>query len=649
MEDGMLKTFSISLMVAMVLIPVTSLAQPIRGSFYFEEYCAACHGDPDPSTRAPDRETLRQFTPERILDALTDGPMALMGRVPEMTDQEKRDAAEWAAARVLGAVGGDASEMPNQCPSQSFDDPFAGAVWNGWSPDVGNSRFQPAEAAGLSPDQVPRLTLKWAFGYPGGASAASGSPTIVGGRIFVGSDTGFVYSLDAASGCVYWSFEAKGGVRSSITIGSITGHGSAQYAAYFGDVKANAYAVNAETGDLLWTQQADDHPIARITGAPKLHGDRLYVPVSSLEEAAGRFSWYECCTFRGSVVAYNAHTGEQLWKSYSVAEEPKPTTKNSEGVQQRAPAGGAVWNSPVIDAARGVLYVGSGNGYTQPSANDTDSVIALDLETGERLWWHQLTPNDTFLINCPGRINQKSRARNPEPTDYQDPLFLNCPDPDQLTENIDVDVQAVMLHRLTDGRTILIVGQQTGRVYALDPDREGAVIWQLYPGASDRGVITFGGASDGRLVYFPILFQPEEHRGLDIPEEAPRPTGGVAAIRVGTGELAWYTPTPPDDRCHEGTANGCSSGHNGAATAIPGVVFSGAMDGMLRAYSTNDGTIIWEYDTAQKFETVNAVEAKGGALNGPGPTVLGGMLYTGSGYAIAGGVTGNVLLAFGID
>ncbi len=405
--------------------------------------------------------------------------------------------------------------------------------------------------------------------------------------------------------------------------------------------------MNAETGDLLWTQQAETHPIARITGAPKLHGDRLYVPVSSLEEAAGSHIWYECCTFRGSVVAYNAHTGEQLWKSYAIAEEPKPTTTNVQGVQQWAPAGGAVWNSPVIDATRGALYIGNGNGYTQPSANDTDSVIALDLETGERLWWHQLTSNDTFLIGCPGRIDVKGRPRDPERADPNRIAYLNCPDPEQLTENIAVDVQAVMLHRLSDGRTILIVGQQTGRVYALDPDREGAVIWDLYPGAQERGNITFGGASDGRVVYFPLLFQPPTPWHPSRPASIPA-TGAMSAIRVETGELVWYTPAPAA-HCPDPTPRGCNSGQNGAVTLIPGVVFSGFMDGMLRAYSTTDGSVIWEYDTDQEFDTVNDVPADGGTLNGPGPTVVDGMLYTGSGYTIASGMPGNVLLAFGLD
>ncbi|MCY3969515.1 MAG: PQQ-binding-like beta-propeller repeat protein [Acidobacteria bacterium] len=636
----MLRLLGVSLLMAVILTPVAGWAQP--GGSLFEEHCAPCHGSPEPGSRAPDREALRQFTPERVLESLTTGAMSV--EVPGLTDEERREVAQWAAGRALGTAGGDASSMPNRCPSKPFGDPFAGAGWNGWGPDGGNSRFQPAAAAGLTADQVPRLTLKWAFGYPGGVRAAAGSPTVVGGRLYAGSDTGYVYSLDAASGCVYWSFESRWVVRSSVTIGPVTGAGTARYAAYFGDARANVYAVNAETGELLWKQRADTHPIARITAAPKLHAGRLYVPVSSLEELAGRHLWYECCTFRGSVVAYDANTGEQIWKSYAIAEEPRPTTKNAQGTQQWAPAGGAVWGAPVIDAARGALYIGSGNGYTAPAANDTDAVIAFDLETGKRLWLNQLTAMDAYLSRCPGRIDVQGRARDPKRADPQRIAQLNCPDPEKLAENVDVDVVAVMLHALPDGRTILVVGQQNGRVYALDPDREGAVLWELYAGADTekRANITFGGATDGRLAYFPLLYQPSEHRGISTPS---RTKGAMAAIRAETGERVWYTPTPPAN-CPDPSPQRCGSGLDGAATVIPGVVFAGAMDGMLRAYSTTDGRIIWEVDTAQEFETVNDVPARGGMLNGPGPTVVDGMLFTGSGYASG---TGNVLLAFGLE
>ena len=654
------RLFSVSLVMVAVLTPAAGRAQPIWGALLFEQHCTACHGSPGPDSRAPDRETLRQYTPERVLEALTSGAMAVT--VPGLTDQEKRYVAEWATGQTLGTGAGNASAMPNPCPSTPFEDPFAGAGWNGWSPDVVNSRFQSAAAAGLTPDQVPRLTLKWAFGYPGGISAAAGSPTVVGGRVFVGSDTGFVYSLDAASGCVYWSFQAQGGIRSSVSVGPVTGVGTARYATYFGDVKANVYAINAETGELLWTHQADSHPIARISGAPKLHAGRLYVPVSSLEEAAGAYMWYECCKFRGSVVAYDASTGRQIWKSYAIAEEPRPTTKNSEGIQQWGPAGGAVWNSPTIDAERGALYIGSGNAYTAPAANDTDAVIAFDLDTGKRLWWHQVTANDTYLINCYFSLeNSDERFTWPDPLttgrgwnwERADAQYSeNCADPSLLGLDIDVDVaNSPMLHVLPDGRTVLVVGQQTGRVFALDPDRQGARLWELFPGPEERGNIvngvTFGGATDGRLAYFPIHFRSPTGGPGDL-AAPPRPAeSALVAIRVGTGELVWYTPAPPP-HCADPVPRGCTNGQNGAATAIPGVVFSGSLDGMLRAYSTTDGRIIWEYDTVQEFETVNRVPAQGGTLNGPGPTIVDGMLFMGSGYGISA-LRGNVLLAFGLD
>ena len=653
------RVLSVSLVVVAVLVPCAGQAQPIGGAILFEQHCASCHGSPGPDSRAPDRETLRQFTPERVLEALTSGAMA--ATVQGLTNQDKRDVAEWATARTLGTGAGHTSAMPNPCPSQPFIDPFTGPSWNGWSPDVGNSRFQPADAAGLTPDQVPRLMLKWAFGYPGGTSAASGAPTVVGGRVFVGSDTGFVYSLDAASGCVYWSFEAMAGVRASVSIGPIAGSSPARFAAYFGDVKAHVCALDAETGERMWTRQADSHPIARITGAPRLHGRRLYVPVSSLEEAAGAYPWYECCTFRGSVVAYDANTGEELWKSYSIAEPPSPTTRNAEGVQQWGPAGGAVWNSPVIDATRGALYIGSGNAYTAPAANDTDAVIAFDLETGRRRWWHQVTANDTFLINCYSLRDSDERFTFPDPLpagqgwrwEREDAQYSdNCAKPEQLGAAIDVDVQAVMLHGLPDGRTVIVAGQQTGRVFALDPDREGATLWELTPGPEDRGNVTagvtFGGATDGRLAFFPIHFQ-GPRGGPSNSAAPPSPAGSaMVAIRVGTGELSWYTQTPPP-HCPDPVPPGCSNGINGAATAIPGVVFAGSLDGMLRAYSATDGHILWEYDTVQEFETVNRVPAKGGTLNGPGPTVVDGMVFMGSGYTIGQGIPGNALLAFAVE
>ena len=204
---------------------------------------------------------------------------------------------------------------------------------------------------------------------------------MVSGRVFIGSDIGYVYSLNAATGCVYWSYQAKGAVRPAVSVARVKGRGKTKYAAYFGDAHANVYAIDAQTGDQLWTARVDDHFVARITAAPKLFEGRVYVPVSSSEEFSSSNLDYSCCTGRGSVVALDANTGAQLWKTYVVS-TPVPVRKNSKGVQQYAPSGGSIWNSPTIDAKRGAVYVGTGDGQTDPAPDTTDSVIALDLKTG---------------------------------------------------------------------------------------------------------------------------------------------------------------------------------------------------------------------------------------------------------------------------
>ena len=374
-----------------------SLAQGTGALFLFEQRCASCHVNPTAGSRAPTREQLQGQTPERVLNALTTGSMAPMAM--DLNEAQKRAIAEYVSGRAFGtAASGQASSMKNQCPPKPLGNPLEGPGWNGWGVDAANTRFQRAAAAGLTAATVPKLTLKWAFGFPEGRQAW-GQPTIAGGRVYVGTDTGFVYSLDAKSGCVYWSHQAKAGVRTAITIAPVKS-GSARFAAFFGDVKANVYAINPENGELLWTKNADTHVVARITGAPAYHDGRLYVPVSSIEEAVGGNPGYACCSFRGSVIAYDAGTGEQRWQAFTIAEAAVPLRKTSTGTQLWGPAGAAVWSAPTIDPERGRIYLSTSNGYTYPAANTTNSVIALDLQTGKRLWTRPLTPNDAFLIGC---------------------------------------------------------------------------------------------------------------------------------------------------------------------------------------------------------------------------------------------------------
>jgi polyvinyl alcohol dehydrogenase (cytochrome) len=590
-------------------------AQTAPGIAAFDAHCARCHAAPKPGTRVPNLDSLRQRTPESILAAITSGVMTEQART--LTVEQKHQVAEYLAGRPLGAPSPVHSPAtPGGCATLSAD-PMKGPAWNGWGVDLGNSRFQPAAAAGLTADQVPKLKLKWAFGFVN-SNKVFGQPTVVGGRLYVGADNGAVYSLDAKTGCQYWSFQASSGVRTAPVIAPIKDG----YAVYFGDLNANVYAVDAKTGKQIWTQRADTHPAARITGAPALGGGRLYVPVASLEELSAGDAKYECCTFRGSIVAYDPETGKQIWKSYTISAEPQPTKKTSQGTQLWAPAGAAVWSTPTIDLKRGLLYAATGDAYTVPAPPTTDAVMALDLKTGHVVWTRQITENDAFVVaNCdnPGRLE-------------------TCPS-GQLGPDFDFGSSAI-LRTLPNGHDILAIGQKSGIGWGLDPEKQGAILWQHRVGkGSTLGGIEWGAASDGQLVYF---------ANADA-SWGPEQAGGLAAVKIESGERVWFTRPPPIP-CTADSGSRCVQAQPAAVTAIPGVVFSGATNGIMRAYAAADGKIIWEYDTAHEYSTINGVAAKGGGISGPGATVVGGMVYFGSGYDQFGiGTAGNVLLAFGLD
>jgi polyvinyl alcohol dehydrogenase (cytochrome) len=579
------------------------------GFAIFQQRCVACHGNPA-FKPAPSPAVLREMTPERIYAALTTGAMKLVGDT--LSDAERRRVAESVSGRLLGsAQSGSAQSMPNRCVTNPPLQTLRGAAWNGWGNGLGNTRYQSASESGLSAASVPRLRLKWAFGYPDGTSAY-GQPSVVAGRVFVGTDTGYVYSLDAQSGCVYWSFQTKAGVRNAMTVGPIAGRGIARFAVYFGDVKANAYALDAQTGQQLWITHVDSNVTSRITAAPALYQRRLYVPISSWEEFSARTPDYGCCTAVGNVNALDANTGKLIWKTYAISQRPQPTHKNSLGVQQWAPAGASVWNTPTIDPRRHSIYVGTGDATTYPAAATSDSILALDMASGKIRWSVQVHRNDAFLVGCVGSD-----------------VTENCPK----VQGPDWDIpMSPMLGGEPNGRPVLLIGTKPGDILALDPDKSGDVLWRVdvlgeaiagdgplpVPRAV-RGPV-WGGAMDARYAYF----------GLNA--------GGIAAIHIATGQPAWYTPlnSTPDRPVM----------HSSAITVIPEVAFIGGSDGRLSAVSTTDGSVLWSYETAREFDTVNAVAARGGSISAPGPTVSGGMLFVGSGYGVVDGMPGNVLLAF---
>jgi polyvinyl alcohol dehydrogenase (cytochrome) len=577
------------------------------GAKLFEAACSTCHNGDDP--RAPDPEALHGRSPQAIVDALTFGPMRYQG-LP-LTGAERREIAEYLTGRRMPSEAGRASVR--RCASGPFTDPFARPIWNGWGPTIENTHFQPASQAALTPEQVPHLALRWAFGFPDTASAWA-QPTVAGGRVFAGSQNGTVYSLDARTGCAAWTFTAHAGVRSSVSIGPRRGTGrNAIYPAYFSDQQGYVYAVDAATGRLLWSRKVDDHPLVRLTGSPTVYGGRVYVPTSSYEEG-GKPPGYGCCTFRGGVVALDARTGDVVWKVHTIRDAPTLMRTYADGTEVWGPAGGAIWSAPTIDAKRRAIYVGVGNTYSGAPQPTTDAVLALDLDTGRLRWARQMNPGPHDVFGCvPGELNCGDR-----------------PGPD-----FDFGASPV-LARLPNGRELIVAGQKSGVAYALDPDKKGAEVWHYRAGGgSGLGGIQWGIAVDGEQVYIPVaeIYNPEP--------------GGLHAVDLATGKRAWYTPPPPP-ACGK-PSRACSGAQFSAITVIPGTVFSPSNDGAIRAYSTKDGAIAWQFDTNRDFETVNGVRARGGSMNGPAPTVVDGMVYVNSGYGAFGLRPGNVLLAFGVD
>lgn len=551
--------------------------------------------------RAPDVEgapalgALRTMPAQTILLATTTGAMRV--HVEDVPDETKRAMAEFISGRKLSPLAaGDARSMPNRCEARTGFNPSTASSWNGWSPATDNTRFQ--GSPGFTAADVPRLTLKWAFGFPG-ASSVYGQPTVVGGRVFVGVDTGYVYALDAATGCLHWSYLAEIGVRNAPTVGAVA---PGRSAAFFGDIRGNVYAVDASTGEQLWKVNADPHPLAAITGAPTLHEGRLYVPVSSREEAAGGSLNYPCCTFRGSVVALDAATGKQIWKAYAIPEPPKPSRLNSKGTQLWTGAGAAIWHAPTVDPRTRAIYVATGDAYTEPAHRNTDAVMAIHMDTGKILWSVQDYENDAWLVACAQ-----------EPTE-------NCPK--DLGPDYDFGAAPILM-TLADGRRVLLAGQKSGQVFAHDPDRGGVLVWKTaLVETIGESEILFGGAADGTTAYF----------GLD--------NGSIAAIDPATGQRKWFNPPAPP---------GPRRGFTAAVTAIPGIVFAGNQDGTLRAYASGTGRTVWSFNLLQDFKTVNDVPARGGGMGAPGPTVAGGMLFVPSGYVgLGNGTAGNVLLVFGL-
>ena len=576
-----------------------------QGAAVYERECAGCHASPE--SRAPTRDALRAMSPEAINNALVNGRMQFQGSF--LSVAERRAVAEFLAERPFTAT---AAPVTSKCTiSARMSDPTRGPGWNGWGNGISNARY--AKAGGLTAADLPKLKLKWAFGYAD-VNAARAQPAFAGGRLFVASENVEVHALDPKTGCIYWTYKALAGVRAALAVGPYKAAGSSGYAVYFGDDRANAYAVDASTGRQIWIRKVDDHPAAGITGAPVVHAGRVYVPVQGMnEEGQGGRAGYACCTFRGSVSALDANTGAVIWKTYTVeATTSRGTGKN--GVPLWGPAGAGIWAAPTVDPKRNLIYVATGNLYAGPPQKTSNAVIALDMNSGVVKWANQTTPNDSWAFGCP--------AKNPD-----NPA---CPE----TLGPDFDFSASPALATVNGKDLLVLPQKSGMAFAMDPDDEGRTVWEQRIGRGTGAGGQYGASVD------------EQHAYIGVSDLRSPPPGGMRALRLTTGEIVWSVGPQPA-LC--GSGRGCVAAQGGATTTIPGAVFSGSLDGGMRAYSTKDGAILWTFDTNREFQTINGVKANGGGIEGAGAIVAGGMLFFNSGWGGVFNRPGNVLLAFGID
>ncbi len=487
----------------------------------------------------------------------------------------------------------------------------AGAAdWPMFGASVSNHADNPAETR-ISTKNAPKLAQKWVATTGGDVSARA---AVVDGVAYFPDWAGNFWALDTNTGKPRWH---RNLTQYGFTKGTVSRTSPAveNGTVYFGtQLGAYMVAVDAKTGDLKWHSQIDSHPEAIITSSPAVANGILYFGVASNEEGAASNPGYHCCSFRGSAVAVDAATGQIIWKTFIV-----PTNY----------AGGAVWGSNlVVDAARGEIFLGTGNNYITPNdpayaaciatggkpqacyAKDDhfDSLLALNMKNGNVKWSHRLSNSDDWTVAC-----------------ITAPDSVNCPTGFGPDYDFGSGPQEITLP-LSGGRTRTVIGagQKSGVYSAFDADT-GAMMWatKVGPGAS-LGGIEWGSATDGKRIYVAISNANGEHY-----------KGGVAgswnALDPLTGAVLWRVPDP----------NGADD--LGPLAVANGVVYAPSMGGapsMANMFALNaaTGDILWSFPS-------------GGSVNA-GATIVDGSVYWGSGYshiARAGFIGNTKFYAFGLN
>ncbi|GAA4399197.1 PQQ-binding-like beta-propeller repeat protein [Nibrella viscosa] len=584
-----------------LLTDKSAVAAKAMGEAVYAATCQWCHDAP--GAAAPGLLVLSAMTPRSIFATLKTGKM--QSQAATLSDEQRRAVAEWITKRPY---------QETRLPTDAlvpFSLPKKVAVASGWGGNLEGTGF--VRQAGITKDNAGSLKVKWVFAFPESSQIRS-KPAVVSDWLIVGSQFGDVFAIQKETGKVGWQFVADAAIRGAIFVEQ---RGSA-LRAYFADQVTNVYALDVRTGSLLWKKRAGIQAQSANTGSVVVYDNVVIVPLTSREVSLSRDPKYPCCTSSGEVVALSATNGDIRWRHRVVPEEATEQGKKSNGQPFYGPSGAPVWSSPTIDARRGLVYIGTGENYTYPATATSDAIQALDIRTGKVVWSFQATHQDTWNLACPGGPN--------------------CPE--KVGPDLDFGMAPILV-RNTKGGDMLLAGQKSGVIHALNPDT-GTLIWQTRVGKGGMyGGIHWGMATDGQYLYAAN----SDHPGfIDPRDPATKPRPGLFALDVATGKIVWHTPAPP---C--GEVKGCLVANSAAPTLVRDVVFAGGLDGHIRGYRADDGAIIWDFDTVREFTTLNGLPGKGGAIDGPGPVADGNRLYVNSGYAFFGAMPGNVLIAFEVD
>lgn len=570
----------------------------------YQDLCATCHDGGVPE--APTRQALEMLPSRVLIDAMTTGVMAPQSATMSSFDKE-------ILATHLGANADDAERRGREMLMCEGALTFSASPdWNRWGGDVRNSRYRSAQQTDLNVSNVSQVKLKWAFGFPNAVRARS-QPAVTKEAIFTGSQDGTVYALDTETGCVWWTYYAKAEVRVAPSI-QVDEDGLPE-TLFFTDFNANVYAIDARTGAEVWTVPVKDHPVTTLTGSPTLHDGTLYVPMSSTEVVSAFIPEYECCTFRGGVVALDAQTGTRKW-TFNTVPEPRPIRINDAGTQMYGPSGAPVWSVPTVDEKRGLLYIGTGENYTAPANELSDAIVALNLEDGALVWANQTIAGDTWNGACGSTQSNCPEERGPD-FDFGAPPILTT---------------------LPNGKDIILAGQKSGMVFGMDPDNDGETIWSARAGMGGyNGGIHWGMSSNGEVLYVGIADTPGHHATVGPPRH------GVHAFEAATGTPIWSTI---EDKLCDGREVRCFPAASSPLTATDDLIFAGSLDGKMRIYAAQSGELLWGFDTLRSFDTVNGVPAQGGSIDSAGTVLIDNKFVVNSGYDKFGLQPGNALLVF---